>query len=95
MGALGSAENQAPAGTGADLFCASPKPIRAQSEAKHSAPLQERTTGLEESIAHRRAFCNESVNLNTCALSGCRPDSCAHALASTGRVAGVFNRQKG
>lgn len=62
MGALGSAENQLRLGLGSLFALAEAYPeLKANETFRH---LQERITGLEESIAHRREFYNESVNLN-------------------------------
>jgi LemA protein len=62
VGALGSAENQLRLGLGNLFALAEAYPeLKANETFRH---LQERITGLEESIAHRREFYNESVNLN-------------------------------
>lgn len=62
MGALGTAENQLRLGLGSLFALAEAYPeLKANETFRH---LQERITGLEESIAHRREFYNESVNLN-------------------------------
>ena len=62
MGALGSAENQLRLGLGSLFALAEAYPeLKANETFRH---LQKRITGLEESIAHRREFYNESVNLN-------------------------------
>ncbi|MCB1861029.1 MAG: LemA family protein [Gammaproteobacteria bacterium] len=62
IGALGSAENQLRLGLGSLFALAEAYPeLKANETFRH---LQQRISGLEESIAHRREFYNESVNLN-------------------------------
>ncbi|MCB1762040.1 MAG: LemA family protein [Gammaproteobacteria bacterium] len=62
IGALGNAENQLRLGLGNLFAVAEAYPeLKANETFRH---LRERITELEESIAHRREFYNESVNLN-------------------------------
>ena len=62
MGALGGAETQLRLGLGSLFAVAEAYPdLKADSTFQH---LQERITGLENSIADRREYYNESVNLN-------------------------------
>jgi len=62
IAALGSAESQLRLGLGNLFALAEAYPdLKANESFRH---LQQRITGLEESIAHRREFYNESVNLN-------------------------------
>jgi len=66
IGALGTAENQLRLGLGNLFAVAEAYPdLKANESFRH---LQERISGLEESIAHRREFYNESVNLNNVRL---------------------------
>ena len=62
LGALGTAEGELRLGLGNLFALAEAYPeLKANETFRH---LQERITGLEESIAHRREFYNESVNIN-------------------------------
>ncbi len=62
MAALGTAEGQLRLGLGNLFALAEAYPeLKANETFRH---LQDRISGLEESIAHRREFYNESVNVN-------------------------------
>jgi len=62
IGALGAAEGELRLGLGNLFAVAEAYPeLKANETFRH---LQQRISGLEESIAHRREFYNESVNLN-------------------------------
>jgi LemA protein len=62
VGALGAAEGELRLGLGKLFALAEEYPeLKANESFNH---LQTRISGLEESIAHRREFYNESVNLN-------------------------------
>ncbi|MCB1760476.1 MAG: LemA family protein [Gammaproteobacteria bacterium] len=62
LAALGAAEGELRLGLGRLFALAESYPeLKANESFSH---LQARITGLEESIAHRREFYNESVNLN-------------------------------
>ena len=90
MGALGTAENQLRLGLGSLFALAEAYPeLKANETFRH---LQERITGLEESIAHRREFYNESVNLNNVRIEQFPDLILARMFGFTsGRVAGIFS----